>query len=554
METQPRKTRPGITAALCYVEAPWFDALLKRLIRQSAIDRIILVYREGDAYPFDKCEWIPADSLHSGPTLSAVIEKVRTTHLLILPLVADLFWGPRAMRRLLEAAEASRAGMVYADYLEGDALTQTSRPADAEGAPRKRRKAVEDEPLREHPVNDYQLGSLRDGFDFGPLMLFSMDAVRNALKKHGALPPVRYAGLYDLRLKVATDAPLFHLREFLATVLHPEPSTARPDGGSPAPSSFSYVDPRQRDRQREMEDAATAHLKRLGAWLKPRFRSVTPTHSAFPVEASIIIPVKNRKKTIAAAIRSALAQEADFPFNVLCVDNRSTDGTTAVIERLAKKDPRLIPIFPTRRDLGIGGCWNEALRSEHCGRFAVQLDSDDVYSGPDTLSKIVACFQGGDYAMVIGAYTLVDERGEVLPPGLVDHREWTEENGRNNALRIDGLGAPRAFQTALARSVGFLNVSYGEDYAIALRLCREYRIGRIYENLYLCRRWSGNSDSALTVERANRNDAFKDTVRTLEILARRQMNPRPNVPSPLREGGWNRPGYAPLDRYPRDAP
>jgi len=555
MEMQPRKSRPGITAALSYADAPWFGALLRRLIRQPAIERILIAYDDGDAYPHDKCEWIPAGSLVAGETLSTVIEKTQTKYLLILPFCADLELGPRALRRLLEAAEICQAGLVYADYLDADA------PA-GDGVPpvRKRGEKEEAPARREHPVNDYQPGSLRDDFDFGPLMLFSMDVIRAALKKYGALSPFTHAGLYDLRLRIATDAALFHLREALATVIRSEPAATdapaaderesrdgdgETNGGETVGEPFAYCDPRQQDRQREMEGAATAHLKRLGAWLRPRFRSVAPTPQAFPVEASVVIPVRNRKKTIADAVKSALSQEADFPFNVLCVDNHSTDGTTAVLEKLAKADPRVIHLVPARRDLGIGGCWNEALRAEACGRFAVQLDSDDVYSGPDTLRKIVQCFREGDFAMVIGAYTLVDERGNILPPGLIAHREWTDDNGRNNALRINGLGAPRAFQTALARQVGFLNVSYGEDYAIALRLTREYRIGRIYENLYLCRRWSGNSDSALTVAQINRHDAFKDTLRTLEIMARRQMNPRPAAPAPGREGGRGYPGYGP---------
>jgi len=557
MESQPRKSRPGITAALSYADAPWFDALLRRLIRQSAIERILIAYKDGDAYPYDKCEWIPAGSLVAGDTLASVIEKTQTKYLLILPFCADLELGPRALRRLLEAAEICQAGLVYADYLEGDAPRPDAPPGGEAPPARKRGKKDEAPALREHPVNDYQLGSLRDDFDFGPLMLFSMDAIRTALKRSGALSAFTHAGLYDLRLRIATDATLFHLREALATVIRSEPAAAgapavdEPDArsgggetdGGEAAAPFAYCDPRQQDRQREMESAATTHLKRLGAWLRPRFRSVVPTSQAFPVEASVVIPVRNRKKTIADAVRSALSQEADFPFNVLCIDNHSTDGTTAVLEKLAKADPRVIPLVPARLDLGIGGCWNEALRAEACGRFAVQLDSDDVYSGPDTLRKIVQCFREGDVAMVIGAYTIVDERGNILPPGLIAHREWTDDNGRNNALRINGLGAPRAFQTALARQIGFLNVSYGEDYAIALRLTRDYRIGRIYENLYLCRRWSGNSDSALTVAQINRHDAFKDTLRTLEIMARRQMNPRPAVPVPGREGGRGYPGY-----------
>jgi glycosyltransferase involved in cell wall biosynthesis len=251
---------------------------------------------------------------------------------------------------------------------------------------------------------------------------------------------------------------------------------------------------------------------------------VERTPYPFPVEASVVIPVRNRKETIAGAVQSALAQRTKSPFNVIVVDNHSTDGTTAVLSELARRHPDLRHIVPARRDLGIGGCWNEALLSEACGRYAVQLDSDDLYSGPDSLQKILDLFQRDNLAMVIGSYTVVNADLEIIPPGLVDHREWTDDNGRNNALRVNGLGAPRAFNTSLMRKIGFPNVSYGEDYAAALRICREYRIGRIFENLYWCRRWSGNTDASLTIEEANRNDAFKDGLRTAEIRARQRMN------------------------------
>jgi glycosyltransferase involved in cell wall biosynthesis len=265
-------------------------------------------------------------------------------------------------------------------------------------------------------------------------------------------------------------------------------------------------------------------LKKVGAYLPPNFTEVEQTATSFPVEASVVIPVRDRRETIAEAVKSALLQETGFPFNVIVVDNHSTDGTTAILSDLAKQYSRLKYIIPVRTDLGIGGCWNEALYAQDCGRYAVQLDSDDLYSNPHTLQTMVGMLRRGNYAMVIGSYTLVDSSLKEIPPGLIDHREWTEENGHNNALRINGLGAPRAFDTGLMRKIGFLNVSYGEDYAAALRICREYRIGRIYESLYLCRRWSGNSDAALSTEERNRNDAFKDKIRTEEIAARQKMN------------------------------
>jgi glycosyltransferase involved in cell wall biosynthesis len=272
-----------------------------------------------------------------------------------------------------------------------------------------------------------------------------------------------------------------------------------------------------------METVFTDYLKRIGAFLLPRLKEAEQKMESFPMEASVIIPVRNRKETIEEAVKSALSQEADFQFNIIVVDNHSTDGTTAILSGLAKNYSQLKHIIPERTDLGIGGCWNEALNHKSCGRYAIQLDSDDLYSSPHTLQKMFDVLRQENYAMVIGSYTLVDSKLKEIPPGLIDHREWTDENGHNNALRINGLGAPRAFDTGLMRKIRFLNVSYGEDYAAALRICREYRIGRIYENLYLCRRWPGNTDARLSIEEENQKNAFKDKIRTEEILARQKI-------------------------------
>jgi hypothetical protein len=350
------------------------------------------------------------------------------------------------------------------------------------------------------------------------MILFSTGAVRNSLEKYGPVPAVKSAGLYDLRLKVSIDHCVHHLRE---------PLYVRMGAGEPAGGEklFAYLDPRHEGVQKEMEAVFTDYLKRIGAYLPPQsFRNVPSSPGPFPVEASVVIPVRNREQTIAEAVESALSQETDFPFNILVVDNHSTDQTTSVLSDLAGRHSTLKHIIPLRTGLGIGGCWNEALVHEACGRYAVQLDSDDLYSSAHTLQKMVDKLHEGDHALVIGSYTLVDSLLGEISPGLIDHREWTDENGRNNALRINGLGAPRAFHSGLMRKIGFLNVSYGEDYAAALRICREYRIGRIYESLYLCRRWSGNTDAVLTLAAANRNDAFKDEIRTAEILARQKMN------------------------------
>jgi hypothetical protein len=498
----------GITVVVPYRGQPWFERVRQTLLRSPLVRNIFIVQQGGFKPTQSTCLSFEAPAITDGPLWNRLIACVRTGYLLLIQDYAEIEWGPGALERLLDAAQTTKAGMVYSDYYESQAGRRL-----------------------EHPVNDCQTGSIRDDFHFGPARLLSVAAARSVLKKYGAVAEMSHAGLYDLRLKVSTDYPLFHLQEYLYTRMAetegppPEHNRSRRKGKPAAEEKhFAYVDPRRQVAQGEMETVATAHLKRIGAWLKPVFKPVPASRSRFPVEASVIIPVRNRRRTIADAVRSALLQKTDFAFNVICVDNHSTDGTTALLSRLARKYPAMHHLIPERTDLGIGGCWNEAIYADCCGRFAVQLDSDDLYSGPRTLQRIVDCFRSSSCAMVIGAYTLVNEQLEVIPPGLIDHREWTDDNGRNNALRINGLGAPRAFQTALARRTGFLNVSYGEDYAMVLRLLREYRLGRIYENLYLCRRWKGNTDAALTVEQTNRNDAFKDKIRTLEIMARQALN------------------------------
>jgi hypothetical protein len=361
-----------------------------------------------------------------------------------------------------------------------------------------------------HPRIDYQPGSIRDNFDFGPVV-----AVRT--KSVSDLTECRWGGLYDLRLRISEKHPIVR-------VLEPLYAASVSDARTSGQKQFDYVDPRNRDYQIEMEAIATEHLKRIGAWLEPRFKPVPKPESRRLCDASVVIPVRNRERTIVEAVQSALGQKADLDFNVIVVDNHSTDGTTELLRGI--RDTRLAHIVPDRKDLGIGGCWNEAIHSIHCGRYAVQLDSDDLYSNDQVLSRIVAELERGPYAMVIGSYTMVDFSLKQIPPGLIDHREWTRENGRNNALRINGLGAPRAFDTAVLSQIAFPNVSYGEDYAVALRISRDYEIGRIYDSVYLCRRWEGNTDSALPLETLNRYDAYKDWVRTAEIQARIAKNAR----------------------------
>jgi len=389
--------------------------------------------------------------------------------------------GPRMFERMAQVLLENRAGWVYADAVGQSRI-------------------------------DYQAGSIRDNFEFGPIIGVSVETAREV----GLEDSLRWGGLYDLRLRISEKHPVLRIPEPLYSA---SITDARPTGQK----QFDYVDPRNREYQIEMERVATAHLKRIGAWLEPRFESIPSSPSSggpFPVKASVVIPVRNRERTVLDAVQSALSQKADFDFNVIVVDNHSTDRTTEILQGV--RDSRLKHMVPERRDLGIGGCWNEAIYSGHCGRYAIQLDSDDLYINDGVLRRIAAEFEAGPYAMVIASYSMVDFSLKSIPPGLIDHREWTRENGRNNALRINGLGAPRAFDTSILRRFGFPNVSYGEDYAVALRISREYEIGRIYDSVYLCRRWEGNTDSALPLEVANRYDLYKDWLRTMEIRARIQ--------------------------------
>ena len=399
----------------------------------------------------------------------------------------EVVWGYLAQERMKQVMEATGAAMVYAD-----------------------RYVIKNGQREQAPVIDYQMGSLRDDFDFGAVVMVRTAALKEAASRMKA--SYHFAGFYDLRLKLSQRYEFVHINEYLYTE---QEKDLRLSGQK----QFDYVDPRNRERQIEMEQACTEHLKEIGGYLAPQFKSVDFNQAAFEVEASVIIPVKNRVKTIKDAINSVLSQAADFPFNVIVVDNHSTDGTTEVIAQLAA-DERVIHVIPERTDLGIGGCWNMGIHHPQCGKFAIQLDSDDLYSDEHTLSKMVNAFYEQQCAMVIGTYRMTDFDLNTLPPGIIDHKEWTPENGRNNALRINGLGAPRAFFTPIIRQIGFPNTSYGEDYAVGLAISRHYQIGRVYDVVYLCRRWSGNSDAALNVFQVNANNLYKDRIRTWELKAR----------------------------------
>lgn len=433
-------------------------------------------------------------SLRSTETLRSIAEAVSEKFILIYTKDHPLEMGMFALDRILAIAEDTRADMLYADHY-------------------KMVVGEDGEPVRKkHPLIACQKGALRDDFDFGSVLVFRSSSFRRAVRAMDA--DYEYAALYDLRLRMKN---IVHINEFLYTEVETD---TRKSGEK----QFDYVDPRNRAVQIEMEKACTEHLKRIGAWLKPEFKEPEAQPDAYPVTATVVIPVFNRVKTVMDAVTSALAQKTDFPYNVIVVDNHSTDGTSEILSAMASEDPRLKHVIPVKHDLGIGGCWNLAVHHELCGEYAVQLDSDDVYSGTDTLQKIVDAFREQKCAMVVGTYQMTDFKMNPIPPGIIDHKEWTEDNGRNNALRINGLGAPRAFWTPLLRTINLPNTSYGEDYALGLRISREYRIGRIYDVLYNCRRWDGNSDAALDIDRVNANNMYKDRIRTWELEARIRMN------------------------------
>ena len=423
-----------------------------------------------------------------------VAEKAVAPYVLMVMKPVPLTIGDGALERLLLAASDTGAAMVYAD-----------------------RYAMENGQRKAHPVIDYQEGSLRDDFDFGSLLLIRTSLLHKyATSDHEH--DYQYAGFYDLRLFLSREGSLFHLNEYLYTE---EELDLRASGEK----QFDYVNPANRAVQIEMEQACTQHLREVGALVDTtQYQEIEFQEQEFKFEASVVIPVFNRVKTIRDAVESALSQETSFPYNVIVVDNHSTDGTSDILEELSSKyGDKLHVIVPDRNDLGIGGCWNEAVYSTVCGRFAVQLDSDDLYSSPQTLQTVVDAFYQQQAAMVIGSYRMCDFDLNTLPPGLIAHQEWTDENGPNNALRINGLGAPRAFFTPVLRSIGFPNTSYGEDYALGLMFSRRFRIGRIFTELYLCRRWGGNSDAALSVEKINANNLYKDRLRTMELKARQRM-------------------------------
>ena len=464
-----------ITCFVPYINEAQAGKTLTALRQSQLVDKVVCLEQ-----PVFKSE-----------TIREIAAETNTDYALVYTKTTTLELGYLALERLLQIAQDTEAGMVYADHFQ-----------------------VKGDEQVKAPVIDYQKGSLRDDFDFGSVLFFNAKALKESVSR--MTESYLHAGLYDLRLKLSQLYALVHANEYLY-------SEVEEDNRKSGEKQFDYVDPRNRDRQIEMEKACTQHLKEIGGYLEPNFKDIDFNQGDFEVEASVIIPVRNRAATISAAIESVLKQQTSFKFNIIIIDNHSTDGTTEAIDAF-KADERVVHLVPERNDLGIGGCWNYGVNDARCGKFAVQLDSDDLYKDEHTLQTIVNAFYEQKCAMVIGSYMMTEFDLNELPPGVIDHKEWTPDNGRNNALRINGLGAPRAFYTPVLRAIGLPNTSYGEDYAMGLNISRQYQIGRIYDVLYLCRRWGGNSDAALSIEKVNANNLYKDRIRTWELEARIAAN------------------------------
>ncbi len=426
-------------------------------------------------------------TLYGTEVLRHIVQKCEGKQAVFFLDAEQITLGYQTLERF-QQLHTQNIGLLYSDYIDKDG-----------------------ENYAEHPVIDYQKGSLRDDFDFGGILCYDVKALKKAVSKMNCT--YKYAGLYDLRLKVSQKSAIRRVGEFLYT-------REQIDHRASGKKLFDYVDPKNREVQLEMEQVCTEHLKNLNALIEPNYPSLAFAEDTFKVKVSVIIPVRNREKTIADAVNSVLHQKTDFAYNIIVIDNHSTDKTMAILEDFAQKNKQVLHLIPKRTDLGIGGCWNEGVRHQDCGMFAVQLDSDDLYFDENTLQKIVDKFTVEQCAMVIGSYQMTNFKLEEISPGIIDHKEWTAENGMNNALRINGLGAPRAFYTPIIRKLGFPNVCYGEDYAVALAISREHKIGRIYEPIYRCRRWEGNSDASLSIAKQNAHNHYKDSIRTFELEAR----------------------------------
>lgn len=468
---------------------------IKQLDNMKCVDQFVFISDKETIDTKTQNLIIKSSHLFSRKVIEFICKNVISEHIIFITKQCSLEILGSTIEQFLDKSVNSNAGLFYSDYFVRD-----------------------NNEAKLHPLIDYQPGSMRDDFDFGPLIFLKKNALQLACKElQDEQSDSLFSGLYQLRLAVSRkfsieriSMPLYFVEKF--------------ENENCDEKLFRYVDPANRELQLEMETAATYHLKKIGAYLEPGFKEVTLKEDDFTVEASIIIPVRNREKTIKDAVESALTQKSSFKYNIIVVDNHSTDGTTDILNSLSVKNSSVIHYIPLSRELGIGGCWNEAIYHPKCGRFSVQLDSDDIYLDENTLQKIVDKFYEDKCAMVIGSYKLTDFNLNEIPPGIIDHKEWTPANGPNNALRINGLGAPRAFYTPVVRKIKFPDVSYGEDYAVGLALCRDYKIGRIYESVYICRRWEGNTDTSLTIEKENENNFYKDQIRSEEIKTRQELN------------------------------
>jgi len=468
------------------------ENMLEQLKLQKHINKIFLLSKVEINVKDEKCEIIECENIYHSQTILKIAEYSNTDYSMVITGDTNIEFVQYAIERFISVADDTKAGILYSDYFE----------------------IIEGKQIQ-HPLIDYQMGSLCDDFNFGPVLFLNSKSLKSASTDLTEI--FQYAGLYQIRLKISQGHELVRVPEFLYSKKGLEIHRA-------GQRNFDYVDPKNRVAQIEMEKAVTTHLKETGALLENECMDIDFDLEEFDVEASVIVPVLNREKTIGDAIESVMIQKTDFRFNLIIVDNHSTDKTTEIIDSYAKKHESLIHIIPERRDLGIGGCWNLAAHDSRCGKFAVQLDSDDLYKDESTLQQIIDTFYREKCAMVIGSYQMTNFNLEEIPPGLIDHREWTPENGRNNALRINGLGAPRAIFTPILRQVKFPNVNYGEDYGLGLAISREYPIGRIYSSIYLCRRWEENSDTLLSTEAMNKHNFYKDRLRTFELIARISLN------------------------------
>ncbi len=485
--------RHRINCFIPLAEAQQAQQTVEGLQASTLVNKVYLLATQPEVAGLPGCEVLTVPALNSSAAIQTIAAHSDAEYTLLYTKYTTLSLGYFALERMIRIAEDSEAGMLYADHYQVISGEQKAAP-----------------------VIDYQFGSLRDDFNFGSVLFYKADALKEAAARMKA--DYQFAGLYDLRLKLSQKESLVHINEYLY-------SEIENDNRKSGEKIFDYVDPRNRGVQIEMEQACTEHLKETGGYLAPTFEPIEFSAGNFEFEASVIIPVRNRIRTVRDAIRSVLNQQTDFKFNLIVIDNHSTDGTTEAIREFAD-DERLIHLIPERTDLGIGGCWNYGVHHPKCGKFSVQLDSDDVYSGITTLQTMVDAFYEQNCAMVVGTYMMTDFQMNMIAPGIIDHKEWTPENGRNNALRINGLGAPRAFYTPVLREVKVPNTSYGEDYALGLAISRRFQIGRVYQVVYLCRRWDENSDAALDIVKMNGHNLYKDRIRTWELQARIAMNKR----------------------------